>query len=57
MHEVPPDFYIHDIDEDELNLGERMDQHTQDSQIQQDDEYYDGDNDIDHDMVYCYITL
>lgn len=50
MHEVPPDFYIPDIDEDELNPDERMDQHTQDRQIQRDDEYYDGDNDIDHDM-------
>eukprot|EP00253_Pinus_taeda_P029905 PITA_29905 len=50
MHEVPLDFYIPDIDEDELNPGERMDQHTQDRQIQRDDEYYDGDNDIDHGM-------
>lgn len=50
MHEVPPDFYIPDIDEDELNPDERMDQHTQDRQIQRDDEYYDGDNDVDHDM-------
>jgi len=33
MHEVPPDFYVPDIDEDELNLNERMDQHTQDRQI------------------------
>ncbi|KAF5205100.1 Histone deacetylase [Thalictrum thalictroides] len=47
MHEVPPDFYIPDFDEDELNPDERVHQHTQDRQIQRDDEYYDGDNDND----------
>ncbi|MBA0587596.1 histone deacetylase 9 isoform X3 [Gossypium hirsutum] len=50
MQEVPPDFYIPDFDEDEQNADERMDQHTQDKQIQRDDEYYDGDNDNDHNM-------
>lgn len=48
MHEVPPDFYIPDFDEDEQNPDERVDQYTQDKQIQRDDEYYDGDNDNDH---------
>ncbi|XP_022957985.1 histone deacetylase 9 isoform X2 [Cucurbita moschata] len=50
MQEVPPDFYIPDFDEDEQNPDERMDRHTQDKQIQRDDEYYEGDNDNDHDM-------
>ncbi|XP_049931525.1 histone deacetylase 9 isoform X5 [Nymphaea colorata] len=50
MQEVPPDFYIPDIDEDEQNPDERVDQHTRDKQIQRDDEYYDGDNDNDHNM-------
>ncbi|KAG0493024.1 hypothetical protein HPP92_006422 [Vanilla planifolia] len=48
MQEVPPDFYIPDFDEDEHNADERVDQHTQDKQIQRDDEYYAGDNDNDH---------
>ncbi|XP_010242655.1 PREDICTED: putative histone deacetylase 10 [Nelumbo nucifera] len=48
MQEVPPDFYIPDFDEDEQNPDERVDQHTQDKQIQRDDEYYEGDNDNDH---------
>ncbi|KAL6841214.1 hypothetical protein ACP4OV_028987 [Aristida adscensionis] len=48
MQEVPPDFYIPDIDEDELDPDERVDQHTQDKQIHRDDEYYEGDNDNDH---------
>ncbi|KVI00090.1 Histone deacetylase [Cynara cardunculus var. scolymus] len=47
---VPPDFYIPDFDEDERNPDERADQHTQDKQIQRDDEYYEGDNDNDHNM-------
>ncbi|KAF2300775.1 hypothetical protein GH714_015699 [Hevea brasiliensis] len=47
---VPPDFYIPDFDEDEQNPDERMDQHTQDKHIQRDDEYYEGDNDNDHNM-------
>ncbi|RWR82511.1 histone deacetylase 9 [Cinnamomum micranthum f. kanehirae] len=50
MQEVPPDFYIPDFDEDEQNPDERVDQHTQDKQIQRDDEYYDGDNDNDQHM-------
>ncbi|KAJ9558919.1 hypothetical protein OSB04_013533 [Centaurea solstitialis] len=50
MQEVPPDFYIPDFDEDERNPDERTDQHTQDKQIQRDDEYYEGDNDNDHNM-------
>jgi len=50
MHEVPPDTYIPEFDEDELNPDERMDQHTQDKHIQRDDEYYEDDNDNDHDM-------
>lgn len=50
MHEVPPDFYIPDIDEDELNPDDRMNQHTQDKHIQREDEFYEGDNDNDHDM-------
>ncbi|XP_039819637.1 histone deacetylase 9-like isoform X4 [Panicum virgatum] len=49
MQEVPPDFYIPDFDEDELDPDERVDQHTQDKQIHRDDEYYEGDNDNDHD--------
>ncbi|KAH9660075.1 Histone deacetylase [Citrus sinensis] len=48
MQEVPPDFYIPEFDEDEQNPDERMDQHTQDKQIQRDDEFYEGDNDNDH---------
>ncbi|KAL5710712.1 histone deacetylase [Ranunculus cassubicifolius] len=48
MHEVPPDFYIPDFDEDEQNPEERVDQYTQDKQVQRDDEYYEGDNDNDH---------
>ncbi|KAI3985102.1 hypothetical protein MKX01_027188 [Papaver californicum] len=40
MHEVPPDFYIPDFDEDGQNPDERVDQHTQDKQIHRDDEYY-----------------
>ncbi|XP_039014204.1 histone deacetylase 9-like isoform X2 [Hibiscus syriacus] len=47
MQEVPPDFYIPDIDEKEQNPDERMHKHTKDKQIQRDDEYYDGDNDND----------
>ncbi|PKI78746.1 hypothetical protein CRG98_000813, partial [Punica granatum] len=50
MQEVPPDFYIPDFDEDKQNPDERVDQHTQDKHIQRDDEYYDGDNDNDHNM-------
>ncbi|KAK4784928.1 hypothetical protein SAY86_001617 [Trapa natans] len=50
MQEVPPDFYIPDFDEDKQNPDERVDQHTQDKQIQRDDEYYEGDNDNDHNM-------
>ncbi|KAK9175629.1 hypothetical protein WN944_027636 [Citrus x changshan-huyou] len=46
--QVPPDFYIPEFDEDEQNPDERMDQHTQDKQIQRDDEFYEGDNDNDH---------
>ncbi|CAD6263848.1 unnamed protein product [Miscanthus lutarioriparius] len=69
MQEVPPDFYIPDFDEDELDPDERVDlplftryntawplagstchnKHTQDKQIHRDDEYYEGDNDNDHD--------
>ncbi|KAK9939123.1 hypothetical protein M0R45_015831 [Rubus argutus] len=45
LQEVPPDFYIPDFDEDEQNPDERVHQHTQDKDIQRDDEYYDGDND------------
>ncbi|XP_022754096.1 putative histone deacetylase 10 [Durio zibethinus] len=48
MQEVPPDFCIPDFDEDEQNPDECMDQHTQDKQIQRDDEYYNGDNDNGH---------
>nr|XP_023884496.1 histone deacetylase 9 isoform X1 [Quercus suber] len=50
MQEVPPDFYIPDFDEDEQNPDERMDQHTQDKNIQRDDEYYEGDHDNDQNM-------
>ncbi|XP_020527329.1 histone deacetylase 9 isoform X2 [Amborella trichopoda] len=50
MQEVPRDFYIPDSDEDEQNPDERVDQHTEDKQIQREDEYYDGDNDNDHTM-------
>uniref|UniRef100_A0A453BXL8 Histone deacetylase n=1 Tax=Aegilops tauschii subsp. strangulata TaxID=200361 RepID=A0A453BXL8_AEGTS len=49
MQEVPPDFYVPDFDEDELDPDERVDQHTQDKQVHRDDEYYEGDNDNDHD--------
>ncbi|XP_010692975.1 histone deacetylase 17 isoform X5 [Beta vulgaris subsp. vulgaris] len=49
MQEVPPDFYVPDFDEDE-NPDERINQHTQDKLIQRDDEYYDGDQDNDHNM-------
>ncbi|OEL19738.1 Histone deacetylase 9 [Dichanthelium oligosanthes] len=47
--QIPPDFYIPDFDEDELDPDERVDQHTQDKQIHRDDEYYEGDNDNDQD--------
>jgi hypothetical protein len=95
--QVPPDFYVPDFDEDELDPDERVDrkwntsgmshgahmymhdtkwglftyigfsssklcyrtsyrievlcfaEHTQDKQIHRDDEYYEGDNDNDHD--------
>ncbi|XP_011090014.1 histone deacetylase 17 isoform X2 [Sesamum indicum] len=50
MHEVPPDFYIPDFDEDELNPDERVNRHIQDKHIQRDDEYYEGDNDNDQTM-------
>ncbi|CAB4282969.1 unnamed protein product [Prunus armeniaca] len=50
MQEVPPDFYIPDFDEDAQNPDERVDQHTEDKHIQRDDEYYEGDNDNDHNM-------
>ncbi|KAF3795434.1 hypothetical protein EJ110_NYTH04972 [Nymphaea thermarum] len=46
MQEVPPDFYIPDI-EDEENPDERVGGHAKDGQIQRDDESYDGDNDND----------
>ncbi|CAM6126040.1 unnamed protein product [Calypogeia fissa] len=49
MHEVPPDSYFPEFDEDDINPDERMDQHTQDKHIQNDAEYYDGENDQDHD--------
>lgn len=47
MHEVPPDFYLPDFDDDAMNLDERLPQNIQDKQIQRDDEYYEGDNDND----------
>lgn len=50
MQEVPPDFYVPDFDEDDENPDERMNQHTRDKLVQRDDEYYDGDNDNDHNM-------
>ncbi|KAL6499748.1 Histone deacetylase 9 [Orobanche gracilis] len=50
MQEVPPDFYIPDFDEDSQNPNERVNRHTQDKHVQRDDEYYDGDNDNDHNM-------
>ena len=41
--------------------NECMDQHTQDRQIQPDEGYYDGDNDIDPDMdhagIGCYFCF
>ncbi|WVZ85523.1 hypothetical protein U9M48_032442 [Paspalum notatum var. saurae] len=40
LNMVPPDFFIPDFDEDELDPDERVDQHTQDKQIHRDDEYY-----------------
>ncbi|PKU84582.1 histone deacetylase 9 [Dendrobium catenatum] len=46
--QVPPDFYIPDFDDDELNPDERVSQHAQDKQIQREDEYYAGENDNDH---------
>ncbi|KAL6575769.1 Histone deacetylase 9 [Orobanche hederae] len=48
--EVPPDFYIPDFDEDRQNPNERVNRHMQDKHVQRDDEYYDGDNDNDHNM-------
>ncbi|KAL6577415.1 Histone deacetylase 9 [Orobanche minor] len=50
MQEVPPDFYIPDFDEDRQNPNERVNRHMQDKHVQRDDEYYDGDNDNDHNM-------
>ncbi|XP_073286652.1 histone deacetylase 9 isoform X1 [Primulina huaijiensis] len=50
MHEVPPDFYIPDIDEDAQNPDKRIHRQTRDKQIQRDDEYYEGDNDNDQIM-------
>ncbi|KMZ72406.1 Histone deacetylase 9 [Zostera marina] len=49
MHEVPPDFYLPDFNEDEQNPDERVSQRSQDKQIQRDDEYYGGDDDNDND--------
>ncbi|CAN6452418.1 unnamed protein product [Victoria cruziana] len=46
MQEIPPDFYIPDI-EDEQNPDERSNVHARDRQIQRDDEFYDDDNDND----------
>ncbi|XP_074289128.1 histone deacetylase 9-like [Silene latifolia] len=48
MHEVPPDFYIPDFDENEENPDERINQQTRDKLIQRDDEYYNGDRDNDN---------
>ncbi|KAH7372711.1 hypothetical protein KP509_17G017200 [Ceratopteris richardii] len=50
MHEVPPDWYIPDINEDELDPEEHIHQHMQDKLVQRDDEFYAGDYDNDHDM-------
>ncbi|OAE25054.1 hypothetical protein AXG93_4094s1040 [Marchantia polymorpha subsp. ruderalis] len=49
MHEVPPDNYLPEYDEDDINPDVRMDQHLQDKHIQKDEEFYEGDNDQDHD--------
>ncbi|KAJ7522667.1 hypothetical protein O6H91_18G021600 [Diphasiastrum complanatum] len=54
MHEVPPDSYLPDFDEDEINPDERLDQHIQDKHVQRDEEFYYGDNDNDHDMEDTY---
>eukprot|EP00270_Netrium_digitus_P000510 TRINITY_DN10560_c0_g1_i1.p1 TRINITY_DN10560_c0_g1~~TRINITY_DN10560_c0_g1_i1.p1 ORF type:complete len:441 (+),score=102.48 TRINITY_DN10560_c0_g1_i1:178-1500(+) len=48
MHEVPPDTYIAEIDEDDANPDERTDQRVEDQLVERDDEYYDGDRDQDH---------
>lgn len=48
MHELPPDMYVPDYDEDEANPDERIDQHLQDKMIQKDNEYYEDDRDNDH---------
>ncbi|KAK1299601.1 Histone deacetylase 9 [Acorus calamus] len=50
MHEVPPDFYIPDFDEDEQNPDARMDPYTRQANST-DDEYYEGDNDNDNDYM------
>lgn len=47
MQEVPPDIYIPEFDEDEINADVRVNQDTQDRLILRSDEYYEDDNDQD----------
>eukprot|EP00850_Spirogloea_muscicola_P019369 SM000189S04086 [mRNA] locus=s189:244964:248735:+ [translate_table: standard] len=49
MHEVPPDTYIPEYDEDDIDPNERLPVLAQDRLVARDDEYYDGDEDVDHD--------
>ncbi|GBG80875.1 hypothetical protein CBR_g31431 [Chara braunii] len=50
MQEVPPDTYLPEFDEEELNPDERMHEALQDKMIQPDGELYEDDHDNDHDM-------
>ncbi|KAK9734534.1 hypothetical protein RND81_04G146300 [Saponaria officinalis] len=43
MQEVPPDFYIPDLEEKEDNPDVRINRRKRDRYIQRDDEYYEGD--------------
>eukprot|EP00850_Spirogloea_muscicola_P006276 SM000029S10571 [mRNA] locus=s29:944498:948259:+ [translate_table: standard] len=49
MHEVPPDTYIPEYDEDDIDPDERLPVLAQDRLVAREDEYYDGDEDVDHD--------
>eukprot|EP00899_Mesostigma_viride_P021228 jgi/Mesvir1/29106/Mv18412-RA.1 len=50
MHEVPPDYYIPDYD-DEPDPDVRLSQLDRDRMVHRDDEFYDDDMDQDHDDV------
>eukprot|EP00898_Chlorokybus_atmophyticus_P006404 jgi/Chlat1/6765/Chrsp50S06460 len=51
MQEVPPDFMIPDYDDDEGDPDVRVTPAERDKTVTRDDEFYDDDQDQDHDMV------